>query len=255
MNKRGLSTILVVLALFLGTRAEATSIYVIDAGVSGHGMVIAAKNNLNALGYTVSNGGTLGSYLGFDEVWDLRYQGNLLASDIASMGAYLNAGGRMYLTGEHSGFDATRNVSLVNFLSAVGAGALTLNQAAFVGTETFTAAGAIVNSPNNFGSLAYSAARTTTSAGNGFLVTQTAFGDGSLVGWNFGNIVGSANARMLVGFDIEIFQNGQNWTQDMATYLGAGAVAQPVPEPASLLLFGTGLVAIGRRQFQRRRRS
>jgi hypothetical protein len=48
----------------------------------------------------VATGGTLANYSAFDQVWDLRYQGNLGAADVAAMGSYLQGGGRMYLTEE-----------------------------------------------------------------------------------------------------------------------------------------------------------
>jgi len=163
------------------------------------------------------------------------------------MGAYLQAGGRMYLTGEHEGFDGTRNTSLVAWAAGVGAGAMALVDGAVSGNQAITAAGQIVNSPNAFAAVNFGAARTTSSAGSGFLVTDwNQTGRGSLVGWDFGDIAGAAGARMLIGFDIEIFNNGQNWTQNMATFLGSGG-QQAVPEPATMALVGAGLFGAARR--------
>lgn len=102
----------------LEDRVTPASIYVIDSGVSSHGMVQAAENNLAALGNTVTTGGTLASYSGYDQLWDLRYTGNLTAADITAMGAFLQSGHSLFLTGEHSGFDSSRNISLVSWITS-----------------------------------------------------------------------------------------------------------------------------------------
>jgi hypothetical protein len=240
-----LSVSVVLLLLGMNREAGALTIKVIDYGVSNHSKVIAARNDLIALGHTVTTGNTLADYSAFDQVWDLRYNVNLSAADITAMGNYLASGGRMYLTGEHSGFDSSRNTSLVSWTSSVGGGLLTLAGTGVSGPQPITAAGQIVNSPNVFASVTYGAARTTSSAGSGFLVTETSLGsgEGSLVGWDFGDISGKPGARMLIGFDIEIFQNGQNWTENMATYLA-------VPEPATMILLGLGTLLITKRKYR-----
>jgi hypothetical protein len=228
----------------------AFNIKVIDSGVSGHGMVINAKNQLTALGNTVTAGGTLSDYSAFDQVWDLRYTGNLTAADITAMGSFLQSGGSMFLTGEHSGFNTSRNNSLVSFISGVGGGSITLSNGDVAGPQAITAAGQIVNSPNTFTSVAFSAANTVgaTSTGNGFQVTAL----GSLLGWDFGDIAGSPNARMLVGFDIEMFQasNGEAWTENMVTYLdGPSSVPDSGSTVALVGVAMLGLVSVRRRYF------
>lgn len=246
--KIGLACLAVLVAM--EGQSQADAIYVIDAGYS-HSRINDAKNHLTNLGHTLTNGGTLSDYSTYDQVWDLRYNSALGASDISAMGAYLAAGGRMYLTGEHSGFDG-RNNSLVSFLSAVGAGALSLSGGTST-SELITPDGAVVNSPNLFSSVSYGATRTVAEATDGFLVTSVDGSNtstGSLVGWDFNDISGASNARMLVGFDIEIFLSGQNWTENMATYLAG----PQVPEPGSLIAmlslasFGAGAVVFRRRR-------
>ncbi len=201
-----------------------TEVYVVDAGVSNHGQVKNAKTYLGNLGYTMTAGGTLTDYSAYDQVWDLRYSGSLTTADITAMGAYLRAGGSMYLTGEGSNFDSSRNLSLVSWVNGVGGGTVSLVGTVYTSYQSITGPGQIVNSPNTFSSVRFQYARTAASVSQGFLVTETSVGAGrgSLVGWDFGDIVGSANARMLVGFDIEVFYNGQDWAENMATYLGAG---------------------------------
>ncbi len=228
---------------FVAVPASADLVYVMG---NSHTMVTNARNNLTALGHTVTFGGgtALTDYSGYDQVWDLRYNVNLGAADATAMGNFMAGGGRMYLTGEHNGFDGSRNTSLQNFIGAVGAGPVTLTGSTGSVNQSITAAGQIVNSPNTFSSVRYNAARVISTSGQGFVVTETAAGtnQGSLIGWDFGDIVGSPSARMLVGFDIEIFNstNGQDWTENMATYLGA-----PVPVPGAVLLGMLGLSVAG----------
>ena len=67
-NKAKLSFKSVVVATLLtaASVASALPVYVINTGVSSHGQVINAVNNLNALGNTVTTGGTLADYSAFD---------------------------------------------------------------------------------------------------------------------------------------------------------------------------------------------
>lgn len=250
--------VLGVLLLTLATTANvmALNIHVINAGVATDSRVQAAIGNLLGLGHTVTTGGTLADYTGFDQVWDLRFTntGALTAGDVTAMGNYLAQGGRMYLSGENS-TSFTRNASLRDMVTGVGGGNLTLvNTAVYFGPQNITTQGQIVNSPNVLPSVNYTAALTVeASASTGFLVTQavgqaTSIGPlGSLVGWDFGDIASSPDARMLVGFDIDIFQNGPAWTENMVTYLGAEAPPTgpaPVPEPATVFTLGLGFIAL-----------
>lgn len=223
----------------------ALNIKVIDSGVAGHGMVINAKNNLTALGHTVTAGGTLADYSAYDEVWDLRYSGNLTAADITAMGNFLAGGGSMYMTGEHTGFNSSRNNSLISWINGVGGGAVSLLNINAAGPQAITPAGQVVNSPNTFSTINFNAANTvgTASTGNGFLVSSLG-SYGSLLGWDFGDITGAAGARLLVGFDIEIFQNGINWTENMVTYLAANQSNTP-EAGASLVFLAIAVVALG----------
>jgi hypothetical protein len=225
--------ILLVMGLMPGLAACADSIYVVDGAESGTAVVTAARTELSNLGYSVTHGSPLANYSGFSQVWDLRYSTAISGAEFSAYNSYLSGGGRLYLTGEGSSF-AARNTSVISYVNQAGGGLMTISNG-FLGTQHFTIDGQIVNNPNLFSSLSYNVASTVSiSSGNGFLVTEDkTTSTGSLVGWDFGDISGNPNARMLVGFDIDIFQmqNAQNWTQDMAHFLGA---AEPAAVPLPL---------------------
>lgn len=251
--KFGFKSILAALLFVASSIAHALPIYVLNDGVSGHGQVISAISDLNSLGHTVTTGGTLADYSAYSQVWDLRYDANLGAADVAAMGSYLAGGGRMYMTGEHTGFNASRNNSLVSWVNGVGGGNMTLADVNDFGLQTFTAAGSAVgldSAPNALAGLNTGAANTVVAASidQGFLVTEENASRGSVLGWDFGDISGAAGSRMLLGFDIELFQNGVNWTENMVAYLDSASA----PEPGILALMGMGLLGIG---FSRRKKA
>lgn len=254
-NKYTIRVFAAILLAGLSSSAHSLSIYVINTGVSGHSMVQSAVNGLNNLGHTVSAGNTLADYSAYAQVWDLRYDATLGAADTTAMGSYLAGGGRMYLTGEHTGFNASRNDSLTGWVFSIGGGSMVLNNVNHNGTQNFTAAAQAVglhNSPNALVGVNTLAANTVGAASitQGFLATfdPQATTQGSVVGWDFGDITGAQAARMLIGFDIELFGNGQDWTENMVTYLGAPSNA--VPEPSMLALMGICVAGLA---FTRRR--
>ena len=242
------------LCLALAATAQAAVIRVIDAGVAGNVGVVSAVTSLNALGHTVSTGGTLADYSAFDQVWDLRYQSNLTSDDVSAFDTYLEGGGRVYLTGENPSFDALRNGSLRTFLAAVGAGDVSYGSAVASNAQTFTAEGEALRAPNPLAGVAYVGARTVVDAGNGFLVTESSPGaGGSMVAWDFDDIGGADDARMIALWDIDIFRattgNGQAWVENIVSFLGAAppAVDPPgsVPEPPMFTLAVLALAGLG----------
>jgi hypothetical protein len=239
-------------ALLFGypSTTEASEIYVLNAGVQGAIGVVTAISDLTSLGHSITTGGTLADYTAYDQVWDLRYNANFVAADISAFSSFLGAGGRVYLTGENPAFDAQRNLSLSILLSGVGAGSLIYSSQVASNTQAFTTEGAALNTPNAFSSLAFLGARSVSGPGNGFFVTESAPGIGSMVAWDFGDIAGAPDARMIALWDIDVFRtttgNGMDWTENMVTYLdGSPSSGTPAPEPSSLVLLVTSILVAG----------
>jgi hypothetical protein len=231
--------------LTLGPGARADAIYVINAGVQGAVGVVDAIASLNSLGHAVSTGNTLADYTTYDQVWDLRYNQNFVLADLTAFDAYLKSGGRTYFTGENPSFDVTRNTSLRGLLFALGGGDVRYSAATAANSQAVTAEGALLNVPNTFSSVSFVGARLVGPPSSGFLVTESAAGLGSLVAWDFGDIAGAPDARMIAGWDIDMFRattgNGTGWVENLVTFLGTSAPTGSVPEPATLLLLGVAL--------------
>ncbi len=231
----------------LNNSASAASIYAINTGLSNDIAVVDAISQLNFLGNTVTTGSTLADYSAYDQVWDLRYNQNLGPTDVTAMGNYLASGGRMFLSGEQPAYTELRNASLVDWVEAVGGGSMTLVNVRITGDQPVTTAGQIVAQPNQRTFLRYYAANSVSTPGTGFMVTETQSGLGhsSLIGWDFGDIIGSPNARMLVGFDINLFRNSSAWAENMVHYLGGDAPPPVVPEPSTYAMAALGLLGLG----------
>lgn len=243
-KKKLIVSIALIMSLFATAgSAIADSIYVIKQ--DNHGMISNAITQLTGIGHTVTSSSlTLSDYSMYDQVWDLRYYSAISADDTTAFTTYMKGGGNMYLTGEWSTAFDTRNNSLETFVNGLGAGSLNFTNAV-AGMQRITTAGQVVNSPNDFSEISFNYASLGTGASvtNGFLVTEyDNTGTGSLIGWDFNDISAAVNARMLVGLDIEIFANGEKWTENMASYLSGNPT--PTPIPAAIWLFGAGFAGI-----------
>ena len=230
--------------------ASADNILFIEGSEGGHPYSDQASNDLIALGHSVTivtNPQPLNVYQQYGQVWDFRYNTSMTNQDAIDMGAFMQGGGRMLVLGEHSGFEGSRNISLRNWISQVGGGNIgNYVQACAVDFEKTTGPGAVVMQPNALPGLQFNCSTTYNKTGSGFLVVDSGAGDGGVIGWNFGDIAGSPNARLIAAWDIELWQSGMGqdmpWTENCATYLSR------VPAPGSAGLLGLAGLIAGRRR-------
>jgi hypothetical protein len=248
---KSISVLVAAAGLAMASAASADNILFIEGAEGGHPYSDQASNNLVSLGHNVTlvqNPQNLNTYLQYDQIWDFRYNTQMTNQDGVDMGAYLQAGGRMLVLGEHSGFEGSRNISLRNWINQVGGGQIgNYVQSCATDFEATTVAGQIVMQPNPLAGIQMNCATTYNNPGTGFLVVDSGGGDGGVIGWNFGDLVGAPGARLLACWDIEQWQSGLGqdlpWTENCATYLSR------VPAPGSVGLLGlAGLVAARRRR-------
>ena len=227
MNKMKINCLCVLMCISISAITLADEIYVLGSGHSG---ITSARVQLGLLGHLVTIGEPLTDYSGYDQVWDLRYSIEITPADRNAMEDFLQVGGRIYLSGENGAFQA-RNNSINGFLVQIGAGTVSfIGNSQNTTTQIFTSDGAVVNSLHPSHDATYFFARTVSPPANSFLVTETdpGSGVGSLIGWDFGDISEHPNARLLLGYDIEIFEsNGLDFTENVSFFLGNSLVVVP----------------------------
>ncbi|THU00277.1 hypothetical protein E9531_10955 [Lampropedia puyangensis] len=193
----------IALALSLSTIAAADSILVINSASTASEPEVSADITAQlpqTCGtqhqYTVV--GTPPTDLtGYAQIWDIRYDDEdaLLPATQERYRDYLEAGGRMFLMGENSGF-APRNDSLLTLIDMLGGGSLHFYP---MGDEAQT-----ITPPFDTGglnSLAFVAAGGTTTAGTGVFATSNSNG-GTAVAWAIGSLNQAPKGSLTVVFDV-----------------------------------------------------
>ncbi len=229
---------LVIIIAFLPIFVYADSIYIMHNNYTMNHI-----NILTNLGYQVTNGGTttLSNYSAYNQVWDLRYDTNLTSTDVTAFNTYLSNGGRLYLGGEQRAFDSSRNNTLIPAIATLGGGTLS-GQANILAQVYYPVTMAELKTPAPWTQIKFYNTSSFTSPGTGTFVVETSVGSGvgTIIAWDFGDIQGKSNVRMIAGFDIDIFTAGttqeiQYMVQNFAAYLGASV---PVPEPSCFWILG-----------------
>lgn len=184
---------------------------------------------LTAQGFAVTRVATMpGSLAGYRQVWDIRCQTALTASDTSAFTTYLSSGGSLFVMGENTGYAPVRNASIVSFISSLGGPSLTVGAAAnsqtvhapftgptAVSTVSFRAVAGAVLPPGGGASISSDA-----SAMSGAMV----FGPGRLSAAPAGSLI--------VVFDVNFLDNHATLGETALANNMIAYLAAPVPVPA-----------------------
>jgi hypothetical protein len=238
-----------------------------SSGTSEPGTTSLVTNNLvalfNAIGVnpTVVDG-VPASLAGFSQVWDIRFSNNLAltGADQSEYLAFLQGGGAMFVMGENSSF-TTRDASVLALISAAGGGVLS-----FVVPGSTENVDAPFTGPNAVSSVTYLAPGGFNGHGSGQFITDDGTGEGAGIAFGHGELTNAPLGALTTIFDVNFMQgnidvNSQNLTKNLIGFVGdasppgGGGAPTTTPEPASLVLVGTGLVGIGGIVRRRRRKA
>jgi hypothetical protein len=182
----------------LSTTALADNVLIIG----GEGDSYAAiQNELTDAGHTSTYAASHpGDITGYDQVWDMRINRAINASEQAAYDTFLKNNGYLYLAGENSSF-AVRNNSISEFTSSLGGGTIT------VGGYPSNAQDGNDSYFSNDTTVDFIAAATITTEG-GRVLAADAYGNATAMMWigNAGDLGEEYNGTVVVIADI-------NWTQ------------------------------------------
>lgn len=210
-------------------------------------------NNLRTLHQAVGNVVTVVDAVpmnlsGFQQVWDIRFfgAGALSPALRAQYLAYLQAGGRMFLMGENSGFMA-RNESIFALIAAAGGG-----NVGFSGTscdDDAQTVNAPFTGPNPVTAITYACAGNFNGRGTGSWISNTG-SIGAGVAWTIGTLANAQAGALTSILDVNFMENTrgvaqQNLTRNLIGFVNAPPPPQGVvPEPSTYALMVTGLAGL-----------
>ena len=245
-------------AVFISTldRAQAGTVLIVNGSstTSEFGITASITTQLttleNAVGNTVNVVDTPpASLAGFGQVWDLRFSNSspLTTAVQAQYLAYLQGGGGMFVMGENSSF-ATRNDSVLAFISLAGGGNLTFTTAGGRGPGDAQTVIPPFTGPNPVTSIVYNAAGGVTTAGTGQFISSNANG-GSGVAFGVGTLANAPLGALTTIFDVNFLQtdataDNQALAKNLVGFV-QNEVTPGIPEPSTWAMMLLGFAGLG----------
>lgn len=158
---------------------------------------------LGNAGYTVTaitTGVVPTDLTGQKQVWDIRCQNALTDPEKTTYIAYLASGGSLSLIGENTGYGATRDASLIDYITSLGGGSLTL-------TSTYNSQ--TVQWPFNSGisTVPFRAIGGTTMPGTGTFITRDTNGSGGAIVFGPRSLSSTPNGTLMIVWDINFLDS------------------------------------------------
>jgi len=253
------------LVVGVAVAAQAGPIIIVSgsSGTSEPGTTSDIVANLTTLHEAVGNTVTVSSDIpadlaGFTQVWDIRFSDvfALTLADQAQYLTFLQDGGGMFLMGENSGF-MQRNTSIFDFVALAGGGVL---GPSLVGDcDGLQNVQSPFTGPNPVTDVDFACSGVIADNGTGEWITvRSNLTGGSGVAWGVGDLANAPAGALTMVLDVNFMQNqpfAQDWedmqdlTKNLISFVGEEVEPTAVPEPTSMLLFGTGIaVAAARRR-------
>jgi len=240
-----------ILTLLLTATASASSILIVNDGTfTGVDIVsnVSAKATAIGLTPTSSVGIPAGSLNGYSELWDAS-DNPLTASDISRYMTYLTSGGTLYLMGENFVF-SDRDNSLVSLINAAGGGSFAITNNHFLEPTGHQTIFAPFDGPNPLSLVQFDSPGGITDPGTGAYIAKQVGGLGSAALFSPGKLANAPSGTLIVVLDSDfLWSNGASDAQTFTENLLAYGVPPQVgvagtPEPGSIVLLFTGLVAV-----------
>ena len=148
------------------------------------------------------------SLSGYDQIWDLRFNTALTATEQSAYASYLDSGGRMFLMGENASFPA-RNASIVSMVSTLGGGTLPTVTGFYTTPQDVQTP--YNTTPNAITTVTYLVSGGVATSGTGQWITyDTANSIGSAIAWPTGSLANATAGSLSVVFDVNFMQVGRS---------------------------------------------
>jgi autotransporter-associated beta strand protein len=205
------------MGLGLASGASALDVLIVNTGAyAGTDTAIAARQTAAGNTTTILGVGALGADLSaYDQIWDMGYSVGLGTSYATSLTSYLQGGGTLFLMGENPGAAPIRNPAITSFLTAAGAGAVSISG---YGTGAAQTIASQFQVNNTVATVTFAGSGKFGNVGTGTCITS----DCTAAAWGAGTLANATAGTVISVLDINFLTSGYlapNFTDNLIAYL------------------------------------